>query len=182
MKNSLNVKANQQGFTLIELVVVIVILGILAVTAAPKFIDLQDDARTATLDAIKGSIESVKALTHSKSLIVGNEDVDGDTTGTTPVIVVNGQNVNVSFGYPRSNAASVSEWENDLLDITVGAAAPNDDGEFVVSSISDVIYITPDPDGTNTKLTVVPTSCFVIYTEAATAADADIPVPAVTDC
>ncbi|AAZ27592.1 prepilin-type N-terminal cleavage/methylation domain-containing protein [Colwellia psychrerythraea] len=187
MKSSMNVKANQKGFTLIELVVVIVILGILAVTAAPRFIDVQDDARTATLDAIKGSIESVKALVHSKSLIAGNETVgaaaaSGGAAAVTPVVVVNGVDVNVSFGYPRSNTASVTEWEVNLLDIAVGAASPNDDGEFVVSSISDVIYITPDPDGTNTKLTVVPTTCFVIYTEAASAANADIPVTAVTDC
>jgi MSHA pilin protein MshA len=177
----MNVKANQKGFTLIELVVVIVILGILAVTAAPRFIDLQDDARTATLDAVKASIESVKALTHAKSLIEGNENVDGDIVapGVTPVIVVNGVNVNISFGYPRSNAASVTEWETNLLDITVGSAADNI-GEFVVSSIANVIYITPDPTGANVKLTVVPTTCFVIYTEAG--AQGNIPVPQVTDC
>ena len=176
MKNSMNIKVSQKGFTLIELVVVIVILGILAVTAAPKFIDLQDDARTSTLDGIKGSIESVKAFTYSKSLIAGNETVDGDVAspGVTPLIVVNGQNVNVSFGYPRSNAASVAEWRDNLLEIGVG--------DFVISEITDVIYITADPDGTNTPLTVVPTTCFVIYTEAATAANADIPVTAVTDC
>ena len=177
-----NVK-KQQGFTLIELVVVIVILGILAVTAAPKFIDLQDDARTSTLHAVKASIESVKALVHSKSLIAGNETVDGDivSPGVTPVVAVNGVNVNVSFGYPRSNAASVAEWAVELLDLTIGTAG-NPNGEFVISSIADAIYITPDPDGTNTELTVVPTVCFVIYTEAASALNAAIPVPAVTDC
>ncbi len=46
----------QQGFTLIELVVVIVILGILAVTAAPKFMNLQGDARNASLQGLKGAI------------------------------------------------------------------------------------------------------------------------------
>ncbi len=51
MSRSMN--KEQKGFTLIELVVVIVILGILAVTAAPKFIDLQDDAKTATIKAAK---------------------------------------------------------------------------------------------------------------------------------
>ena len=43
----------QQGFTLIELVVVIIILGILAVTAAPKFINLQSDARASAIQGLK---------------------------------------------------------------------------------------------------------------------------------
>lgn len=49
---------NEKGFTLIELVVVIVILGILAVTAAPKFLNIQRDARIATLHGVKGALES----------------------------------------------------------------------------------------------------------------------------
>ena len=48
----------QGGFTLIELVVVIVILGILAVTAAPRFLNLQDDAKERqTLEGLAGAIQ-----------------------------------------------------------------------------------------------------------------------------
>ncbi len=45
-----------KGFTLIELVVVIVILGILAVTAAPRFLNIQGDARAAVIEGVRGAV------------------------------------------------------------------------------------------------------------------------------
>jgi MSHA pilin protein MshA len=71
MRSSLQSNRNQQGFTLIELVVVIVILGILAVTAAPKFVDLSSDAKKATLDGAKAAILSARDLQYAKSAIAG---------------------------------------------------------------------------------------------------------------
>ncbi|MBL4822622.1 MAG: prepilin-type N-terminal cleavage/methylation domain-containing protein, partial [Colwellia sp.] len=59
--------SKQQGFTLIELVVVIVILGILAVTAAPKFIDLTSDAKGSVVQAVKASINSAADMAHAKA-------------------------------------------------------------------------------------------------------------------
>lgn len=61
------------GFTLIELVVVIVILGILAAVAAPKFMDLQKDARVSALQGLAGNIKSAINLTYSKSVLKGDE-------------------------------------------------------------------------------------------------------------
>ncbi|MEC6796364.1 prepilin-type N-terminal cleavage/methylation domain-containing protein [Photobacterium sp. S4TG1] len=64
----------KNGFTLIELVVVIVILGILAVVAAPKFMNLQNDARNASLKGLEGSLNSALGITYSKLTIMGLEN------------------------------------------------------------------------------------------------------------
>ncbi|WP_318481795.1 type II secretion system protein [Photobacterium leiognathi] len=64
----------KNGFTLIELVVVIVILGILAVVAAPKFMNLQVDARNASLKGLEGSLKSALGTTYAKLTIAGLEN------------------------------------------------------------------------------------------------------------
>lgn len=132
MKNLNTSKMNKQkGFTLIELVVVIVILGILAVTAAPKFIDLQDDARTATLQAVKASMQSAATLVYSKALIAGEENSTGAGT-----VRVGTADVFVRFGYPRdATAAALVNWQEDLLNL--------DPNEFTITRQNGGIVINP---------------------------------------
>ncbi len=66
MKNHIN---NNKGFTLIELVMVIVILGILAAVAIPRFVDLQGSARTSTINGITGAIAGQITMLHANKLI-----------------------------------------------------------------------------------------------------------------
>jgi len=65
-------KQSQSGFTLIELVIVIVILGILAAVAIPKYEDMREQARVATLKGQLGSIRSAIAIQYARNALNGN--------------------------------------------------------------------------------------------------------------
>lgn len=62
---------DQRGFTLIEIVMVIILLGVLAAIAIPKYIDLKRDAQDATADGIVASVTSSAAIGYAKSAIDG---------------------------------------------------------------------------------------------------------------
>ena len=107
----MNKLSNAKGFTLIELVVVIVILGILAATAAPKFIDLTSDAREAVMEGVEGSIESAVSMVHAKAL------VQGKASGTDTV-VIDGLFYAVVNGYPK--AASAGNGSGNVAGNAIG--------------------------------------------------------------
>ncbi|MEI6893962.1 MAG: prepilin-type N-terminal cleavage/methylation domain-containing protein [Colwellia sp.] len=120
----------EQGFTLIELVVVIVILGILAVTAAPKFINLQSDAKTATVMALGGALKSANSLVYTKSIIAGNE-TQGYAENPTVIIDSAGTLVELNNGYP------LAKWENSLENILdINASDDVDDtSEWIYATV-----------------------------------------------
>ena len=92
-------KSQQKGFTLIELIVVIVILCILAATALPKFIDLGSEARTAVMAGVEGSMRG------ANSMIYGKAAAAGKLSGTEASFsVANGVTLSITNGYATSAA------------------------------------------------------------------------------
>lgn len=124
-------KKSQTGFTLIELIAVIVIIGILAAVALPKFVDLTGDARAASANAALGAMKSAAAMAHGKYLV----------NPTSPQ-TFEGVSVDFVNGYP--SAESIGALAGLTADYTV-----TDTGTVATASVMANCFATYTEAGVN---------------------------------
>jgi len=136
---------SQRGFTLIELVVVIALLGILAAFAIPRYAGLEREARSATILGIAGSVRSGAALVHGLWL----------SQGVNPV-VMEGNNIALTEGYP--DATDVSLTLADLTGFTVVVNGGGNQAVFSKTGISNCEVIYNDALANSAPLISVDTS------------------------
>ena len=165
----------QAGFTLIELV--IVILGILAAVAAPRFINTSTDVRVSALESLSGAIRS------ASNLVLAQANIDGAANDASGIIDTDNDgvgDVNVAFGYPLGDRSTGIANVLDLADDW--AIGDNNGGNGGTSVFITSSFLAGFSGITNNNIPITSTVCFLTYTPLTTQGIAPTITLTITGC
>lgn len=170
---------SSDGFTLLELIIVILLLGILGAVAAPRLLGLSSDARTAVMHGLKGALKDAANLVYAQALLAGVEE------SASASVIIDGVEVELAYGYPQSKLLpSNGYFEDDLvawMGLDAAVYSDNDANNTTEWLLTDDVIgtdgITLDGSANGTAVGIILNSyqnafCGVTYYESTQAGEA----------
>ncbi|GAA6184456.1 prepilin-type N-terminal cleavage/methylation domain-containing protein [Aliiglaciecola lipolytica] len=155
LKGGLIMQTKQRGFTLIELVVVVIVLGLLAATALPRMLDITKDAEDATVEGVAGGFATGVGLVRAAWELEGRPEENFGTNSTS--VVIDGVQVGIDkdTGYPTGQLSNDSSSEDDNINNLdcestfnlIMQSAPTISSDWNDLPFEDYRYFTNSSDG-----------------------------------